>query len=251
MGEVDLHFKSSVPAFDACVALGRRHDRYVRSDTVEGLIDTMDRAGVEKALVYSPHAFAFDSKEGNGMLMEMIEGQPRLVPQFVVNPTFDNMNEFGAELHELGVRAVRFAPLQHRYPFREWVIGAWMEWLASERLPLWIETPQIEPVDLYETARQFPDTTIVLSEVHYTHMPWFFALAKSLPNIHVEMSRFLIADGAQKLKDSIGLDRVMWGSRFPDSSMAAVLYALHRSGLTDAELRAVCAGNLERLLKSN
>ena len=61
MGEVDLNFKSSVPPFDACVALGRRFNRYVRSDTLEGLITTMDRAGVDKALAYSPHAIDFDN----------------------------------------------------------------------------------------------------------------------------------------------------------------------------------------------
>ena len=165
MGEVDLHFKSSVPTFDACVALGRRFDRYVREDTVEGTLDVMDKAGVDKALVYSPHSIDFDAEEGNALLMEQIHGQSRLIPQFVVNPSYDDMEAFGATLHELSVRSVRMAPEKHRYPFRDWVVGPWLEWLASEKLPLWLDAMQLDPVDLHDTARSFPDTQIVMSEV--------------------------------------------------------------------------------------
>ena len=242
MGEVDLHFKSSVPTFDACVALGRRFDRYVREDTVEGTIDVMDKAGVDKALVYSPHSIDFDAEEGNALLMEQIQGQPRLVPQFAVNPSYDDMEAFGATLHELSVRSVRMAPEKHRYPFRDWVVGPWLEWLASEKLPLWLDAMQLDPVDLYDTAKSFPDTQIVMSEVHYSHVGWALPMLKSLPNLSIEISRLLIPDGVNTLIDAIGFERVMFGSRFPDSPMAPMLYSLHRSGLSDEELRAIAPG---------
>ncbi len=248
MGEVDLHFKSSVPTFDACVALGRRFDRYVREDTVEGTLDVMDKAGVDKALVYSPHSIDFDAEQGNELLMEQIRGQSRLVPQFAVNPSYDDMEAFGATLHELGVRSVRMAPDKHRFPFRDWVVGPWLEWLASENLPLWLDATQFDPVDLHDTMKNFPDTKIVLSEVHYTNIGWVIPILKGLPNLSIEISRFLIPDGVNTLIDAIGADRVLFGSRFPDSPMAPMLYSLHRSGLSDEELRAICAGNLERLL---
>ena len=248
MGEVDLHFKSSVPTFDACVALGRRFDRYVREDTVEGTLDVMDKAGVEKALVYSPHSIDFDAEEGDALLMEQIQGQTRLVPQFAVNPSYDDMEAFGATLHELGVRSVRMAPEKHRFPFRDWVVGPWLEWLASEKLPLWLDSMQFDPVDLHDTVKKFPDTQIVLSEVHYSHIGWAMPVLKSLPNLSIEISRFLIPDGVNMLIDAVGHERVLFGSRFPDSPMAPMLYSLHRSGLTDEELRAICSGNLEKLL---
>jgi len=91
MGEVDLHFKPAVPVFDANVALGRRHDRPVAVDTLEGTLEAMDSAGVERALVYSPHAEAFDALEGNDLLWETVRGTDRLVPQHVVNPAYDDL----------------------------------------------------------------------------------------------------------------------------------------------------------------
>ena len=74
---------------------------------------------------------------------------------------------------------------------------------------------------------------------------------KSLPNLSIEISRFLIPDGVNMLIDAVGHERVLFGSRFPDSPMAPMLYSLHRSGLTDEELRAICSGNIEKLLAGN
>ena len=83
MGQVDLDFKPSVPVFDANVCVGRRHDKRVAVDTVEGTLAAMRRAGIGRALVYSPHATYWDPEEGNEILLETVAGHPNLAPQFV------------------------------------------------------------------------------------------------------------------------------------------------------------------------
>ena len=67
VGQVNLRFKPTVPVFDANVSLGRRHNRRVAVDTAEGTLRAMDRAGIDRALVYSPHAAAYDSRDGNAL----------------------------------------------------------------------------------------------------------------------------------------------------------------------------------------
>ncbi len=248
MGEVDFHFKADVPVFDACIALGRRHDRLVREDTVEGTIAVMDKCGVDKALAYSPHAIAFDSYDGNQYLIEMIQGEPRLVPQFCVNPTVDDLDASAAEMHEFGVRSIRMAPLDHRTPFTNWTAGHWLDWTAAENIPVWIAAEQIEAVEFHDTVAAHPDAPMVLSEVHYMHIPWVLPLMKALPNVSIEISRLVTPNGITQFVDAIGSERLLFGSRFPDSPMAPQLYNLHRSGVSDDVLRAICAGNLERLL---
>ena len=49
MGQVDLDFKPSVPVFDANVSIGRRHDKRVAVDTVDGALEEMQRAGIGRA----------------------------------------------------------------------------------------------------------------------------------------------------------------------------------------------------------
>ena len=248
MGEVDLHFRPSVPVFDANVALGRRHDRRVTADTVDALQAEMRRVGVGRALVYSAHSAAFDTGDGNDYLLEMVEGAGNLVPQLACSPAVEDLDRFAAQVDELSIRSVRMFPIEGGYPFRSWIVGPWMEWLASENLALWLPAHEVDPGELHDTLREHPGVAVVLSDVHYVHVPWIYPLLRSLPNVQVEISRFVVPDGMTTLIDAAGHERVLFGSRFPDSAMAPQLYNLHRCGLDEAVLAAVCAGNLDRLL---
>jgi len=248
MGNIDLEFQPSVPVFDANIALGRRHDRRVVIDSTEGLIDAMDKTGVERALVYSPHAEDFDIVEGNSILMEMIDGESRLLPQFVANPATGDLDKFADEVSRLGVRSVRMAPVKHLYPFRDWIVGPWLEWMESEGIPLSIPVEQVDVSELHDTAESHPALNVILSEVHYIHAPWAIPMLRKIENTYIETSRFVIADGISRLMSSAGEQRVLFGSRFPDSSMGHQLYNLHHNSLNEPTLAAICAGNLDRLL---
>ena len=261
MALVDLDFKPAVPVFDANVALGRRHDRRQSVDTAEATLAEMDRVGVERALVYAPHAAVYDSREGNNLLLELIGNTSGLVPQFVCNPAFDKMDELDAGLERHGVRSIRILPELHNYPFRDWVVQPWLEWATAARISIWmpvnygiparrgeIDARQLDPEALHDTLKAHPDVNVVLCEVQIRHIPWVLPLLRSVPNIHVELSRFVITEGIPLLMETVGVERMLFGSRFPDSPMAAQLYSLHQYGLSDEGLRAVCAGNLQRLL---
>ena len=248
MGEVDFNFKPSVPVFDANVALGRRRDRTVSVDTVEGTLEAMSRAGVDHALVYSTRAVG-DAWEGNRALVDAIREVPSLVPQFVCNPAADDLDGFTAEVSSSGVRSVRMFAGRYKYPFRDWAVKQWLDWLASEHLPLWTGADEFDPVDLHDTLEHHPDVTVVLCEVHYIHKPWAMMLLKSLPSLCIEISRVVSSDGIADLVEAFGEDRILYGSRFPDSPMPPQLYNLHRCGLSETALKAICSGNLDRLLR--
>ena len=256
---VDLDFRPEVPAFDANAALGRRHDRRVSKDSAAELLAEMDRAGVQRALVYAPHAAAYDSTEGNAGLLEAIGDETRLVPQFVCNPAFDDFEATKAQIEAADVRAVRMLPMLHHYPFRPWVVGEWLTWLAARRIPLWLpmsyetnwldgDGAELDAHAVYETVGEFPDLAVVLSEVHYRQASWAPPLLRSLPNLSIEVSRYVIVDGIARLLDDIGPRRILFGSRYPEQAIAPQLYHLHRIGLNETDLRATCGGNLARLL---
>lgn len=257
MGTVDLDFKPSIPVFDGNVALGRRHDRRVKVDNSNDLLTEMKKVGVGKALVYSPHAVTYDSYIGNGDLMEMIDGHDNLVPQFVCNPVFDDFKQFTNQVESLDVRAIRMTPMVHNYPFQDWILDKWFDWAASKQIPIWLpasteflwERTDIEPSDVYAIAAAHPDVPIILSEVHYRSIGWTLPMLKSLPNIYIDLSWWYVTDGLTTLVKLIGEERVIFGSRFPDASMAPMLYSLDRYGFEKKILAAICSGNLERLLR--
>ncbi len=256
MGKIDLHFKPTVPVFDANASLGRRHDRRVAVDTVEDTLAAMDAAGVDRAVVYAPHAAGYDSREGNAMLIDQIGGESRLVPQFVVNPTWDDLDEFSALIEKHDVRSVRMVPAPHWYPFRDWVVKPWLDWLGEAGIPIWLplnydllgQEYQLKPAEVHETLSAHPDVTAVLAEVQYHSMSWAMPLLRSLPNLNVETSRLANTDGVDRLEATVGFDRIMYGSRFPDAALSPQLYNLHYAGLSEETLKDVCARNVERLL---
>ena len=249
MGQVDLHFRPSVAVFDANMALGRRHDRPVRSHTAQGALAAMDMAGVQRGVVYTQHAVEFDGPQGNELLIEMTAGEPRFAPQFAVNPAFDDMEAFAKDVRAHDVRSVRMTPKLHDYPFRYWVVDQWMDWLADEGIPLWLNAWQVDPSEVHETLLENPAVQVVLSEVHYSHTNWALPLLAALPNLNVEYSRFVNLWGIETLLATVGEERLMFGSRFPDSPIAPQLYHLHRYGLGESTLATICSGNLERLLR--
>ena len=110
MGQVVLDFKSELPVFDANVALGRRHNRRVSVDTTEGTLEEMGRAGVDRAVVYSPHAASFDCQVGNLLLQQAVKDECRLVPQYVCTPAADDLDSFANQVFESRIRSVRIFP---------------------------------------------------------------------------------------------------------------------------------------------
>ncbi len=250
MGQVDLEFNPAVPVFDSNIALGRRHDQRVSAsaDTPEATESEMARSGIQRALAYSPHAVNFDSNDGNDLLFEMVQGHDAFVPQFVCNPSVDNLDKFSAQIAERNIRSVRLAPKAHKYPFREWIVGEWLEWMESVNLPCWVAAPNIDPSELRDTMAAHPSIKFLLAEVRYDDLAWAMPLIKGLPNAHIEISRFFLTNGISRLLDAVGHERILFGSGFPDSSMAPQLYNLHLNGLNNDVLAAICAGNLERLL---
>ena len=260
MGEVELNFKPSVPVFDANIGLGRRHYKRVSEDTVEGTLAAMGKAGIQRAVVYSPHAAYWDSGEGNQLLLDTIEGQPNLFPQLVANPMYD-LDSFAAQVSEKRVRSLRILPMLRQYPFRDWALKPWLDWMAAEAIPLWLPADyrihvdqsfgrdrDIDPTEVHDTLKAHPDLNAVLCDVKYQDFYWALLLLKSVPNLYLELSRFVITDGLAIVIDAIGEERVLFGSSFPEAAMSPQLYHLHRCGLSEASLKAICSGNLERLL---
>ena len=204
----------------------------VREDTVEGTIAAMDLAGVDRALAYTHHAAVFDSTDGNAMLMEFIQDQPRLVPQFVANPCHDNLDAFIKDVDRNGVRSVRMVPNFCNFPFRDWIVSPWLNWMEAEKIPLWVPAAEVDPVDVYDTLMKHPGLAMVLCEIHYSHASWVLPLLRSLPNLSTEISRFYIGSGMERLMDAVGSQRILYGSRLPDAPMAPNLYVLHRCDLS-------------------
>ena len=238
-------FCPRVPVFDGHVALGRRHDTRVACDDPDALTARLQQAGIQRALVYHPHAVFFDTRTGNRMLTQACADRPQLEPQWVIHLTLDRPIEHladNAEAHH--VRSLRVTPKTHGIPLTPWILEPWVPWLRSRRLALWVPMDEVDPADLHRSGRAWPDLPIVLVGVHYSHQPMLMALLEALPQLYVDLSRYDVADGVCRLRDRVGAGRLLFGSQFPTFSPEPYLHYLHHADLDDHELRRICHDNL-------
>jgi predicted TIM-barrel fold metal-dependent hydrolase len=71
---------------------------------------------------------------------------------------------------------------------------------------------------------------------------------KALEHAHLDLSRFDLANGIERLIGHVGAERLLFGSSFPDVDPKPYLYYLEHCGLPESALQAICHGNLERLI---
>jgi hypothetical protein len=103
---------------------------------------------------------------------------------------------------------------------------------------------------LARVARQFPDIRFIMG--HTGGDVWFDCLdiVKPYPNIYVEpCSSYADRDKIRMSIDTVGLDRVLFGTDFTLINPAFVIGMVESSGLTEEEKSYIYYKNSIKLLK--
>lgn len=242
-------FSPRVPICDANVCVGHGRDGPSPCGCRAELLGEMDAFGVQRAVVYHVQAERISPVEGNQVLEEWAGDDPRLIPQWMVIPTADSLDQARDLKARNRMRCVRLYDTgQTGLPFRRWAFDPLLSWLDAERIPVWISLPDTDPDALVATLGAYPDLVTVLVGAHYMHALQVRPILRAIPNACLELSRYEVLGEVEALRDEFGAERLVYGSWYPRYAMGPVLFYLHHTDLTDAELALVCAGNLERLL---
>ena len=246
-----LNFTPRVPVFDGNVRVGHTDSEPSPCGSRSELLAEMDAFGVARAAIYHAQADAFSAMAANLCLEDWLGDDDRLVPQWSVLPTAESMAQLRA-LHEQGrAQCVRlFNAREAGLPFRPWAYSRLLSWLDDERISLWIPLPDADPDELVTTLQAFPTLVTVLVGAHYQHALWVRPLLEALPNAHLELSRYEVPGEIEALRGEFGTERLVYGSWYSRYAMGPMLFYLHHTSLSEAELALVCAGNLERILRT-
>jgi len=236
--------------FDANVEVDTDPDRPAPRQTRAALLAELDRHGVERALVWHAHAERRGPLGANRLLEEWLGDDGRLLPLWSALPTVESLAQIKA-LHAQGrVRCVRLSePRPCGLPFRPWAYDALLSFLTHEHIPLWIGIPGCQPDEVVSTLQGYPGLVTVLYGAHYVHALWLRPMLQALPNAHLELSRYEPLGEVEALRQEFGATRLLYGSWYARYVMGPMLYYLHHTSLSDAELALICAGNLERILR--
>ncbi len=244
-----LNFKSRIAVIDANIRVGDLRDEPSPCRNRSELLAELDRHGVDRGLIYHAQAEHLSPIDGNVYLEAWLGDDGRLHPQWSVMPTLDSIAQIQGLHAEGRVQCVRLHDTrQAGVPFRPWAYDNLLSWLSEARIPVFISIPDADADELVTTLQAYPELVTILVGAHYTHALWVRPLLTDLPNAHLELSRYEPIGELEALRDEFGADRLVYGSWYSRYAMGPMLFYLHHTDLSDAELAQVCGGNLGRLL---
>ena len=95
--------------------------RQVENSTPEGLVNLMDKAGIDKACVSNLNAIFYRNvQDGNEELAQQIsigkEFRDRLIPFAIINPSYPGWKkDFAHCIDDLGMKGLELYPTYHKY----------------------------------------------------------------------------------------------------------------------------------------
>ncbi len=217
---------------DVDTSVGHWPFRSLPYRTVDDLLGQMDKAGIDQACVCCLHGLFYkDVQQANEELArDVASHRDRLVPIATLNPEYIAwQDDLGRCVDELGFRGLRLFPLYHRYELHA---GAALELLcaAAERsLPVQIPIRVVDPrqrhvldvdrmLGLEEIAaavRACPQGRYVVLD-HRGGPPQVFKdlCAELDATVYFDLARepVVLADQGRTLVDSVGVDRLLFGS---------------------------------------
>jgi hypothetical protein len=223
--------------------------------TVEELLAEMDRAGVEKALVW--HILQHDASPqiGNQVLAREIEPHPRLAGCWSVAPNqgreYPPPRVLFEEMKVARIVALRVFPDSHRFLANGVSMGELFEQMVGRHVPLFVSLRRgIGWPSVYALLAEFPELTCVICD----HGCWgmdrmFRPLLERYPNVYVDTAQYLLDGGIEALVADYGARRLLFGSGFPESYLGGMMMALKHACIPDEAKTAIASGNLERIIE--
>ena len=223
--------------------------------TAEDLLAEMDRAGIDRALVWHIAQHDYSATVGNEMLARAIGPRDRLLgcaavlpPQTRETPGPSHLAKWMAE-RRFG--AVRVFPGAHRYRLNPVTMGGMLETLDHRRVPLLVSvTRGVDWPDVYRLMEAFPSLVCLVCD----HGCWgqdrlFRPLLEAYPNVYVDTANYLLDGGIEALVADCGARRLVFGTGFPDHYHGGMMLALKHARISDEDRAAIAGANLARILR--
>jgi hypothetical protein len=238
--------------FDCNCAVGPYRTRVFRfARTAAELIEEMDFANIERALVYHT-AMRFDHPTvGNELVLQETNGQSRLLPTWALLPSQTGeqpplKNLLGA-LRRHQVRALRLFPDDHRYFLDDTTWHDQLDVAIERRIPLFIRASLDKIAHL---LRSFPNLLVVTGSQGSNPLDRYaWPLVEKFPNLIFETSGYLVDGGIEEFCKRYSAARLIFGSGYPDNSSGAAMLALAHAEISETERQAIAWDNLSRILE--
>lgn len=238
---------------------GPFHRYPIAAPTPDGMLRTMDSAGIE-ILLFAPHlAIGPDPEEGNRLAARIHSEHPdRLLPYCTVGPRRPEgevctmLDEYVASGWFVGIK---LHPSLHRTPVTDPTYDVAFRYAEAYHVPMLVHTWEpcafAAPDMVASVAQRHPGARIILAHSAGAHagMRKVIELIRQHPNLYAETSGSTQPWGAvRELCEGVGAERVLFGSDLPFLDPRPKLGAVCLADLDDGAKSSILRGNALRLL---
>jgi predicted TIM-barrel fold metal-dependent hydrolase len=223
--------------------------------SADELLARMDRAGIERALVWHVAQRDYGVPTGNRLLAEAVAGHAdRLTGCWSIMPNqmgeLPGPEEFCARMAESHVRALTAFPRPHGFMLRRDSCGPILEAATERRIPLILPvTSAVGWESTYTLLAELPDLVCILSNVNtWATVRFFLPLIERYAHVYLDISEYILDGGIEALSQRCGAGRMLFGTAFPSRPHGGMMLAIRHAEIPEKDKRAIAAGNLEQIL---
>ncbi len=217
---------------------------------VDALLALMQKHRVGAACALSTLGLLLDPAVGNSATRAACEEHPELLPVATLNPTL----YFGdaaavTRLKTDGFRLVRFFPTVQGWPLDFAPFHALLQALGTTGLPVMLDVEAAGEITTLTRVLDAYPGPVILSGVTLMLLAEVIVALRAHSNWHIEISSLLAPGCLRLVADTLGVERLLFGTGAPAHPIASVLHTLQHAGLDDAARRQILAANARRILK--
>ena len=216
-------------------------------------LDSLRALGIERFCMCATTSLFENAQGGNEEILQFANRTPSVIPVAVISDTPEAADHVET-LIERGVRLFR-GPTQP--VVGQSAFAACAELLAENGCGLLLPYgyDPFTPYDLtwhrwaQSLAKDHPRAYIILMGLNYPHMAGILDLVESCDNTLLEISHFQVCDGIRLLCDTVGSERLVFGTHCPQFAPESAVLKLEHADIAKASRQAIAAGNVNAILE--
>lgn len=216
--------------------------------TPEVLITQMDAYDIEKTIICC---------EDNDQTIQAIQAYPlRLKGAVYVNPLDIKSVETMSDYIDQGCCAVKLNPLRHAYVADADILDPVMECARDKKIPVCIHCghpPYSLPWSIALLAERFPEVKVMMIHMGHGHGVYIDAslkMAKRYPNLYLEMSGMPMHTKIKEAYETVGHNRIMFGTDSPFHHPSVELQKVVMSGLDEEAQKLIFYDNAHKFFNN-
>ncbi len=217
--------------------------------TMEALLELMQKHQVGVACTLSTLGLLLDPSVGNAVTRAACTEYEPLLPVATLNPTMFFGDERPLQkFREEGFRFVRFFPQLQDWSLDFLPFHALLEALSALKMPIMVDINAPGQITMLGRSIENFGAPVMLSGVATETLAEAVAALRRYSSLHLETSQLLAPGNIKMLVDTVGIDRLLFGTGAPAQPVASALNTLQYAGLTGDAMHQILSSNARRLL---